>query len=339
MKPDDLSVSIIIPVHNGGSHFRKCLDSIKASKIPPKEILVLVDGAVDESSAIAREFATKVLEVSVPMGPARGRNLAASSATGAILLFVDADVMIPPDTIGLIVEAFKGNPRLSAVFGSYDDLPYERNFLSQYKNLFHHYIHQTSNEEASTFWTGCGAIRRYVFMEMGGFDEGYRYPCIEDVELGYRLKRSGSQISLLKSLQVKHLKRWEAFSLIKTDVFCRAVPWSQLILQEGYLPHDLNFKAKSRACVVLIEFLVLFLIGSFQFVWLLIPSILLASVLFWLNRDLYCFFHEKRGFFFMLQSIPWHWLYYLYSGGALATVFSLHKARSILVRYSPREIL
>ena len=47
---------------------------------------------------------------------------------------------------------------------------------------------------------------------MGGFDEGYHEPTIEDIDLGYRLKKAGYRIQLVKELQVKHLKRWEFLS-------------------------------------------------------------------------------------------------------------------------------
>ena len=111
--------------------------------------------------------------------------------------------------MGRIAAAFQASPNLAALFGSYDDEPFESNFLSQYKNLFHHYVHQTAKVDASTFWSGCGAIRREVFLAIGGFEENYRRPTIEDIELGYRLKKTGHRIRLLKELQVKHLKRWE----------------------------------------------------------------------------------------------------------------------------------
>jgi hypothetical protein len=46
-----------------------------------------------------------------------------------------------------LVEAqFAGDPHLAGLIGSYDDEPAAQNFLSQYKNLFHHYIHQTASE-------------------------------------------------------------------------------------------------------------------------------------------------------------------------------------------------
>jgi hypothetical protein len=39
----------------------------------------------------------------------------------------------------------------------------------------------------------------------------------------------------------------------------------------------------------------------------------LAILLLWLNWDLYRFFYQKRGLFFMVRVIPMHWLYYFYN--------------------------
>ncbi|WP_413171851.1 hypothetical protein [Anabaena azotica] len=78
--------------------------------------------------------------------------------------FVDADVAIAPDTINRVRLAFTQDTSLAAVIGSYDDTPVASNFLSQYKNLFHHYTHQNANEDAFTFWGSCAAIRRDIFL-------------------------------------------------------------------------------------------------------------------------------------------------------------------------------
>jgi GT2 family glycosyltransferase len=188
---------------------------LAASVTSYEETIVVADGDTDGSWSVAKEFGAQVLRIPTPQGPARARNLGAATAKGDILLFLDADVAVPQDAVGHIVAAFHDDPALAAVFGSYDDEPAETNFLSQYKNLFHHYVHQTAKDKASTFWTGCGAIRRQVFLQMGGFDEGYHHPCIEDIELGYRLKRADYSIRLLKQVKVKHLKRWSAMSLLR----------------------------------------------------------------------------------------------------------------------------
>ena len=93
-------------------------------------------------------------------------------ARGDLLFFVDADVALRPDATAQVLDAFAGEPHLAAVFGSYDDAPAAENFLSQYKNLLHHWVHQTGREEASTFWAGCGAIRREVLRKLNAAKGG-----------------------------------------------------------------------------------------------------------------------------------------------------------------------
>jgi GT2 family glycosyltransferase len=85
--------------------------------------------------------------------------------------------------------------------------------------LLHHYVHQISKEEAATFWGACGAIRREVFLKVEGFDERYRRPAIEDIELGYRLTGAGYRVRLLKGLMVTHLKRWDLLTMLKADFY------------------------------------------------------------------------------------------------------------------------
>src|SRR5690606_12242238 len=135
-------------------------------------------------------------------------------------------------------------------FGSYDDNPGDPGFLSQYKNLQHHFVHQMAHESASTFWTGCGAVRRKYFLELHGFEKKFNEPCIEDVEFGIRLKNAGHLIRLEKTLQVKHLKKYSALSLLHSDFMNRALPWSTLILQQRHMPDDLNVDRKNRLSVV-----------------------------------------------------------------------------------------
>jgi glycosyltransferase involved in cell wall biosynthesis len=305
---------------------------VAASVPAAEEIIVVADGDTDGSWRVAEEFGTQVLRIPTPGGPARARNLGARAARGDILFFVDADVTIPRDAMVQIADAFQHEPGLDAVFGSYDDEPFERNFLSQYKNLFHHYVHQTASEEASTFWGACGAIRREVFLTMGGFDEAYRRPSIEDIELGYRLKGAGCRIRLLKELKVKHLKRWDILSLLKADFFYRALPWTRLILSKGRFIDDLNLKISNRVSVVFAYLLFLTLLGGLFMSSLFVPAVFLIMLLLGLNWDVYSFFKDKRGLGFAVKTIPWHWFYFLYSGFAFAIGVATHHVKRIAER-------
>jgi glycosyltransferase involved in cell wall biosynthesis len=315
------TLSIIIPVYNGGTKFRTCLQSVFALSPRPQEVIVVADGDTDGSRIVAAEYGCTVLQCPTPEGPATARNLGAQVAQGDLLWFLDADVAVNSDALSIILPQFQENPHLSAIIGSYDDAPGEQNFLSQYKNLFHHYIHQNSALDASTFWGACGVIRRDIFEAVGGFNQQYRYPSVEDIELGYRLKAAGGTILLLKSLQIKHLKRWNVYSLIKAEFFYRALPWMELLLHHRTLQNDLNLRWGSRISILLTYGLIIFLLAAF---WM--PSlVLLAGVLFLLlcilNCNVYLFFLGKRGILFTLQVIPWHLMYYCYCG--LAVVLSI----------------
>ena len=320
----ELSLSVVIPVHNGGEKFKRCLASLKESLRPPDEIIVVVDGDTDESWLFAQEFATRVFRFPSPRGPGRARNFGAAHAQGEVLLFIDADVMVSPQAIDMVISAFDDEPQLDALFGSYDDEPSEPNFLSQYRNLLHHFVHQHGREDASTFWGACGAIRRDVFLSIGGFDERYARPSIEDIELGYRLKKSGSRIKLYKSIQVKHLKRWNLGSMLQADFFQRALPWTELILRDRNLINDLNTSMSGRASVVLTFILVGLLVLSCWQPLALAAVASVAVVLLVINAPLYRFFLKKRGCLFAIQSVLGHWLYFLYSGVAFAIGMVTH---------------
>jgi GT2 family glycosyltransferase len=322
------TVSIVVPVYNGGEHFYRCLNSLNQAAPRPDEIIVVADGESDGCWRLAERLATRVIGLPITGGPARARNHGARAATGDILLFIDSDVAVPSDIVGKITAIFTADPHLSAVIGSYDDEPAETNFLSQYKNLLHHYVHQNACEEGFTFWGACGAVRREIFLALEGFDESYRQPSIEDIELGYRLKRAGHKIRLAKEIQVTHLKRWEALSLLKSDFFQRALPWTELALQDRRLPDDLNLRRSSRLSALLACGLTASVLVAFWNPKALGITAVLALLLSSINAPLYLFFYRKRGARFTLRAIPWHWFYFLY--GALA--FSIGVFRFLVKR-------
>ena len=310
--------SVIVPVYNGENFLPRCLDALNASDYAAFEIIVVDDGSTDRSAEVAKRKGAIVLTTARRQsGPAAARNLAAKSVRGDVLLFVDADVVVEKNTLSLFAAEFSKDAQLSAAFGSYDDAPFEGNFLSQYRNLLHHFVHQTSNREASTFWAGLGAIRRADFQAVGGFDcERFSVPSIEDIELGARLKKSGRRILLVKEIQAKHLKRWTAASVLRTDVFCRAIPWSKLILTEQGLINDLNLKTSDRASAMLVAASLALTPFVFWQPYLLIFIAALLLAILYLNRRIFRFFARKKGFGFAAHAFPWQFLYFFYSGAA-----------------------
>lgn len=316
-------ISVVVPVHNGLQVIGRCLEALRLSTYPNFEVLVVDDCSTDATPQIIHNFGVRCFKTLRKIGPAGARNLGAEHAIGEILAFVDADVALPPEGLGIVAEVFSRDSGLAAVFGSYDDEPEGNTFISQYKNLMHHYVHQSSPEQASTFWAGCGAVRKSIFQIVGGFDETtYTAPSVEDIALGLELTTRGYPIRLEKRLTAKHLKQWTVSSWLRADIFDRAVPWTRLILKSGRVPRDLNLNYRSRISAVLVGLLVG--IGSTLLVFAsvrrnLMPPALFAAatacaLILILNRDVYRFFWRKRGLLFAARAVAVQWVYYLYSG-------------------------
>lgn len=315
-----MTISIVMPVYNGIGFIEKSLPPLSKMLNDSEviELIVIDDGSSDDSMALAKEFGAKVLESGGRKGPGAARNIAVEQAKGEIVWFVDADVVVRSDAL---IELKKGfdNEEVVAVFGSYDDSPPAQNFLSQYKNMVHHYYHQQASRDASTFWSGCGAIRRKVFLELGGFDvEQFKHPSIEDIELGYRIKESGGKISLIPELQCSHLKVWRFFNLVHTEFFRRAIPWARLMLRQEQMTNDLNVGVGERVRAILAMLLMLFfLLSCFGLLaWWITLSMGIVGLI--ANSQFISFFNRRKGFFFTCGGFLYHQFYYLYSSIAFA---------------------
>lgn len=312
---DPPRLSIIVPAQNAQDFLPRCLEALDGAREGiASEVLVVDDASTDDTAEFAESRGVEVLRLERGRGPSAARNRGAARARGATLMFVDADVVVHPDALSRVLELLDRHPEVSAVFGSYDRDPAARGAVTRYKNLLHHFVHQHARSEAFTFWTGCGAIRRSAFEEMGGFDEE-DYPfCIEDIELGYRLRRAGHALRLDREIQCTHLKRWTLLSLIRTDVCCRAVPWARLNRIHGVSPDDLNIKPSQKLSVALTMLaLALIALGPLWPGCLLAAGLLLLAVLA-LNAGLFRFFAGVGGWAFALQCAPLHLLYFAYSG-------------------------
>ncbi len=325
---------MVIPVLNGAGYLPRCLKSLELSEAPAREIIVVDDGSTDDSAAVAESLGAVVFRTLGGKGPAAARNLGAARASGDILVFVDADVCVHRDTLGRMRARLENDPGLDAVIGSYDDQPAATDLVSQYKNLLHHYVHQRGKPEAATFWSGCGAIRRQVFAASGGFDESYPRPCIEDIELGCRLRQAGRRIALDPAIQAKHLKHWRLLALLRTDIFDRALPWTRLILRSAWLPDDLNVRVSERVSAALVMVSVLLVAASwfapvaFALAWLpIIPAVVL-------NWTFYRYLVDKRGWAFLTGALPLHLAYYLYSTLAFGAGCAMHL---LIWRWQPKS--
>lgn len=108
-------LSVVVPCYNAGPYLGQALGSALDQHRRPDEIIVVDDGSTDESLAIARRFAVAEPDVvrvyAQRSGRAsRTRNLGAMLADGDALMFLDADDVIGPDTLGALEAALSEAP-------------------------------------------------------------------------------------------------------------------------------------------------------------------------------------------------------------------------------------
>ena len=162
-----------------------------------------------------------------------------------------------------------------------------------------------------TFWSGCGAMRRDVFIKYGGFDEQrYRCPAIEDIKLGTWVTADGGRIMLDRTIQCKHLKRWFFSNIVKTDIFQRGIPWINLMLRSGKAVKTLNVTGSQRLSVGLVFTACALIVLAIWWPWALIGTAATIIAVTLLNIKLYHFLASRRDLWFAIKSLGFHWLYF-----------------------------
>ncbi len=338
------SLTVVIPVHNGGHDLERCLRRLRDSREMTFELIVVDDASSDGSAALAESWGARVLRHESRRGPAAARNAGARIASCPLVFFLDADVAVHPETLARAFARFEADPGLAALFGSYDAEPEAPGLVSGFRNLLHHYVHQKGDfvadaRPARSFWTGCGAIRRQVFLDVGGFDPGlYRRPAIEDIELGYRMTRAGHRIVLARDVLATHLKRWSLGDVIRTDIFRRGVPWMLLIKRSRIAETDLNVGLSQKLSVAATGTANLALLASPLTPMLLVVALVGLAVMVALNLDFYRFLASRRGRAFAIASVPLHNLYFSCCGLSVVIALALwHLPRRRRVDPEPGE--
>ena len=328
--PAHPELSVIVPVHQGAKVLPQSLAALVASDFPRSrwELIVVDDASTDDSALAAAPFADVIVRIPTkPYGPAYARNRGTQLSRGQILVFVDADVSVHPETLGRFAAAFDAEPEVSAISGSYDDRPPGDGLVSLYRNLLQHFQHQQGAGPVDRFWACCGAVRSGVFTEAGMYDEWrFRRPQIEDIELGRRIRALGHRAVLRPDIQATHLKRWTLRSMVATAVHDRGVPWMRMDAEEA------GRATRPRPSVQAVNTGYTWLAIAVAAVavylregWYLLAAAAPLVPVLYNNRRQYAFFARKCGLPFALATVPLDLLNYAVNGVALVVGWALRE--------------
>ena len=189
------TVSVVIPVHNGGQFLNQALDSVFAQTFRDYEVICVDDGSTDASIAVIGEYSKRVTLVrQANAGPSAARNAGVERATGRYVAFLDADDLWYPEKLRRQLAVIEWDHNVVLAHCNYDRSDIEGKIVKYGAAL---------KERASSLSSPLGRligeghvppsamlVRREVFESVGMFDSELLY--FEDFDLCARLKREGS---------------------------------------------------------------------------------------------------------------------------------------------------
>lgn len=300
-------VSVIIPMYNAANYIDRCLSSISKQTIKNFEIILVDDCSTDDTVQRVRNHPFDVIQLKERLTPGGVRNYGARYASGDILVFLDADVILKPDSIENIIYLLS-EPGIDAISAIYTEDTPEISFFSQLQNLILVYRFSKLCEATVLTISSFCAIKKNAFETVDGYNEKMRY--YEDVEIGHRLTRKGFRCKFNRSLAVTHLKYYNHLDLLR-EYFRKAVAMSNYVINgvsvgkirgNGW-PLSLKIASISADCILLSIALIKISIVPLL-IFLSAYSISVAPLLFYLGRTRDLAFGLKSYFvFFEIGSV------------------------------------
>jgi GT2 family glycosyltransferase len=193
---------VVVPVRNRPELLTKALESLTAQDLPADryEIIVCDDGSTDDIAAVVRRYSAGpvaiLLEQQPPTGPAAARNLGIRAARSPVVVFADSDVVVERSAIRLLVEALESQPKWQGAEAALLPASGEAGILWDVP----------ATADGGHYHTAAIAYRRDVLLAVGGFDEEFRLPACEDVELAIRVLAHGP-IGFVPAAKAWHPRR------------------------------------------------------------------------------------------------------------------------------------
>lgn len=307
-------IPALVPAGGGAEreNLARCIAALRAATPPPEAIVLVDDGSPEPIAGWIGDQPGPPVRVlrQDNAGPASARNAGARSfepADDAVLVFVDADIVVPADTFARLAADFARWPDAQAIWGTVTAAHPHRGAISTYKNLTHRHFTLAQPERTRHLTTMLAAVRRAAFDVAGGFDEAFRTVSVEDVEFGRSLHDRGLAVYLDRGLEAEHRHNFTALGALRND-FRKARGMAAATLDRrarGEPSVQVDGAGERRQVRYLLSVpLGVGAVGSAlagRWRW---SAACLAGMAF-LERDLLRFIQEDQGPLFAAAVVPW----------------------------------
>lgn len=216
-------LSYIIPAKDEEKWILGCLRSLYDQKIPEEfEVIVVDNNSIDRTAEIVAANFPKVRIVHErEPGTNQARQRGFLEARGDILIFLDADVRLPPKWVSRVLAKIRSSPQISAVSAPYRiyDFPWYWNLANELLIYFIIYpwtwVMIDWLKVASQLTGGCMAIRRQALEKIGGFNVSFKFYG-DDTGTAMTLKKHGHVAYSPRFWVYSSARRYNKKGVIKT---------------------------------------------------------------------------------------------------------------------------
>lgn len=205
--PEQPSVSVVIPVHNGSSFIAQALESVMRQTLQPTEVIVVDDGSDDERDLLAalEPFRERVQCIrQANGGPGSARNTGIARARGRLVAFLDADDSWLPHFLASQLP-FLAREEADLVYADallVGDSPEAGRTLMDLSPSRGKVTFESLVRGDCSLITSCVVAKRQSLVDAGLFDPSLFHS--EDFDLWLRLLHHGGQISYQTEVLARH---------------------------------------------------------------------------------------------------------------------------------------
>lgn len=206
------AAAVIIPTRGGASKLHYPLDALEAQTDKNFQVIVVIDGDIDGSAQVVQSYIDRgklnlsMIVFEENQGRVSALNAGHRAADADILIRCDDDLQPAPHYIERnLAHHTEGNKGVIGIYlNQFPSTPYSRAYGEYRDRKFRETAYATPADSRWHYWAGNVSMTRELFMELGGYDEAYKLYGWEDVDMGYRIWKSGAEIIIDQELATPH---------------------------------------------------------------------------------------------------------------------------------------
>lgn len=231
---DNPQVSIIIVNFCGKNYLEKCLESLQKTSFENYEIIIVDNNSTDDSIDFIKKNYPKIriIKLNKNYGFAIPNNMAAKTANGKYLVFLNNDTYVSQNWLGELVKPLEEDGTIalaqSLILHPDETVDSSGDYVDLLGNAFSRHDKPTKMRQILSPKGACMIARRDLFLDLGGFDETF-FASLEDVDLGWRSWLWGYKVMIIPTSIIYHfggqtieqLSQTMAFHRVKNNILLR----------------------------------------------------------------------------------------------------------------------